>query len=192
MTRAAFLDRDGTLNVRPPLHEYLNRPEDFRWLPGAAEGAGRLAAAGFALFVVSNQRGLSRGITSWAAVRAIEERIQAGLEAHGARVTAFAYCPHGLDDGCRCRKPRPGLILDLAERYAIDLAASWMIGDAASDVEAGRRAGCRTGLVGGAEGDAAPDLVAPSLGTLTALIVDGPGGGADAVHPSAGRTTSWT
>ena len=92
--RAVFLDRDGTLNERPAEHCYLRSPTQFRWLPGAREGAALLAKAGYVLAVVSNQRGLARGLLDRAALRAIEARVQRGLAAHGCRIEAFRYCPH--------------------------------------------------------------------------------------------------
>jgi D-glycero-D-manno-heptose 1,7-bisphosphate phosphatase len=158
---AVFLDRDGTLNVRPAEHEYVTAAQDFTWLPGAREGVARLAQAGYVLTVVSNQRGVGRGLVSRDVLEDIERRIQGDLAAEGCAIEAFRYCFHGDGDDCDCRKPRPGMILDLAGALELDLAASWVIGDAASDAAAGRAAGCRTAIVGGA--DATADLVAPSL-----------------------------
>jgi len=161
--RAVFLDRDGTLNERPAEHCYLRSPTQFRWLPGAREGAALLAKAGYVLAVVSNQRGLARGLLDRAALRAIEARVQRGLAAHGCRIEAFRYCPHDLDMGCSCRKPAPGLLLDLAKDLRLDLGRSWMIGDSESDVLAGTAAGCRTILLGRSPRDSRPDAVLGSL-----------------------------
>jgi histidinol-phosphate phosphatase family protein len=167
--RAAFLDRDGTLNVRPPEHEYVTRPEDFAWLPGAIEGMLALADAGFVLAVVSNQRGIARGVISRKTLTAIEAEIQAELAPHGAEIAAFRYCPHELDAGCDCRKPKPGMLLELATALNLELAGSWMIGDSATDVAAGRAAGTHTALIASAgEGDA--DLTAPTLLDVAAKI----------------------
>ncbi len=161
--RAAFLDRDGTLNVRPPLHEYVVSADDFAWLPGAAEGAALLARAGYVLAVVSNQRGVARGKLTEEVLRQVEARIQRELEAHGCRVEAFRYCPHELADACECRKPKPGMLVELARTLELDLAQSWMIGDSPSDVAAGAAAGCRTALIGESGGMPQPELVAGSL-----------------------------
>lgn len=169
--RAVFLDRDGTLNERPPEHEYVTSEHDFRWLPGAPEALARLARTGFLLAVVSNQRGVARGQVTTAALRAIERRIQTDLEPYGCRIDAFSYCLHDLDAGCACRKPRPGMLLDLAASLDVDLASSWMVGDAASDVEAGRAAGCRTALIGATNAGGAADLAAPTLEDASRLIV---------------------
>jgi D-glycero-D-manno-heptose 1,7-bisphosphate phosphatase len=170
--RAVFLDRDGTLNERPPEHEYVSSEHDFAWLPGAREALARLARTGFVLAVASNQRGVARGLVTVAALHAVERKIQADLEPHGCRIEAFGYCLHDLDAGCACRKPRPGMLHDLAASLDLDLASSWMVGDAGSDVEAGRAAGCRTALVGAANArGAAADLVAPTLDETSRLIV---------------------
>jgi D-glycero-D-manno-heptose 1,7-bisphosphate phosphatase len=161
--RAAFLDRDGTLNVNPPEHDYVPSLAGFAWLPGAIEGAAALATAGFLLAVVSNQRGIARGLVSPQTLVEIEDEIQAALEPHGARIAAFRYCPHELDEGCDCRKPAPGMLLELATDLDVDLASSWMIGDSPTDVAAGRAAGCRTALLGPASTSTDADLLADSL-----------------------------
>jgi D-glycero-D-manno-heptose 1,7-bisphosphate phosphatase len=169
--RAVFLDRDGTLNVRPPEHRYVTSPKDFAWLPGAAEGAARLAAAGYVLAVASNQRGVSLGVVEPAVLRAVEVRIQRDLGEHGCAIEAFGYCPHDVGAECTCRKPRPGMILRLARELDLDLRHSWVIGDSESDVLAGQAAGCRTALLGTVPDTCEPDLVAPSLEAASELVV---------------------
>jgi D-glycero-D-manno-heptose 1,7-bisphosphate phosphatase len=169
--RAVFLDRDGTLNVRAPEHEYVTSVRDFVWIPGAREAAARFAHAGFVLTVVSNQRGVARGIVKPEALAAIEQRIQHDLAPYDCAVEAFRYCIHNDADACDCRKPKPGMLLDLAQRLDLDLGASWMIGDAESDVRAGEAAGCATALIGeNLSGDRA-DVVAASLIDASELIV---------------------
>jgi histidinol-phosphate phosphatase family protein len=168
LRRAAFLDRDGTFNVRPAEHDYVKTPEEFAWLPGAVEGAVALARAGYLLFVVSNQRGIARGLVTTDTLQEIEAEIQRTLAPHGAQITAFRYCPHEADEGCTCRKPRPGLILDLARDYEIDLRNSWTIGDSPSDVEAGRAAGTHTALIAAA---GTADLLVTSLVDFAAALV---------------------
>jgi len=146
--RAAFLDRDGTINENPPPHEYVTRIEDFRLLPGAAQGMARLGDCGHALVVVSNQRGVARGLVSQEVLRATERVLQDALRPLGAEIAGFYYCPHELDEDCDCRKPRPGMLLEAAEELSLDLGGSWMIGDSQSDMEAGSAAGCRTVYLG--------------------------------------------
>lgn len=104
----------------------------------------RLARAGWLLVVVSNQRGINRGLVTHGTLREIEDLIQDAMAAHGCRVQAFRYCPHGEDQRCLCRKPRPGLLVAAARNLGLDLTRSWMIGDAPEDVICGRAAGCRT------------------------------------------------
>jgi D-glycero-D-manno-heptose 1,7-bisphosphate phosphatase len=170
--RAVFLDRDGTLNVRPAEHSYVETLEGFVWLPGAVEGASALARAGYVLAVASNQRGIARGLVSWSAIAAIEAEIQARLGEHGAQIAAFRYCPHELDEGCDCRKPAPGMLLALARELDVDLARSWMVGDSRSDVAAGRAAGCRTALIdsSGERPPSAELVTASLLAAATAIL----------------------
>jgi D-glycero-D-manno-heptose 1,7-bisphosphate phosphatase len=161
--RAAFVDRDGTINARPAPHAYLQSADSFAWLPGAVDGLVCLAEQGYGLIVVSNQRGVARGLVSWSVLREIEQRIQLGLAPHGRRIESFRYCPHEIDDACLCRKPAPGLLLDAARECEIDLARSWMIGDAESDVLAGIAAGTATARIA-ADGEAsAASIIEPSL-----------------------------
>jgi D-glycero-D-manno-heptose 1,7-bisphosphate phosphatase len=169
--RAAFLDRDGTLNVRPSEHAYVTSVADFAWVPGAATGAARLASAGYVLAIASNQRGVARGLVDTTTLRAVEGVIQRTLAQHGCAIEAFRYCVHGEGANCGCRKPRPGMILRLARELDLDLRHSWMIGDSESDVLAGQAAGCRAALVGTTPKLCEPDLVAESLDAASALIV---------------------
>jgi D-glycero-D-manno-heptose 1,7-bisphosphate phosphatase len=173
---AAFLDRDGTINRRPAAHAYVETVDGFVWLPGALEGASALAHAGFVLAVVSNQRGIARGLVSWPTLAGIEREIQRRLRERDSEIAAFRYCPHELGDGCDCRKPAPGMILELARVLRLDLRRSWMIGDSASDIFAGQAAGCLTALIedGGSppQPDLRPDIVAPSLQAAVAAILD--------------------
>jgi D-glycero-D-manno-heptose 1,7-bisphosphate phosphatase len=141
---AAFLDRDGVVNVEVG---YLDDPGRVRLQWGSAVAVRALNAAGWLVVVVTNQSGVSRGYYTLETVEAIHREVQRRLQAVGARVDAIYFCPHQPDDRCRCRKPEPLMLLEAAERLGTDLARSWMIGDKASDVEAGRRAGCRTALV---------------------------------------------
>lgn len=170
---AAFLDRDGTLNVSPAPHRYVERAEDFRWLPGAADAAAALAGAGYVLVIASNQRGVARGMVTAATLQQIEHEIQAELARRGQTVSAFKYCPHDLDAGCDCRKPRPGMLLQAARELELDLARSWMIGDSASDVAAGHAAACQTALIGTPDTAPDADLHAGSLLEVSRLILDG-------------------
>jgi len=172
MTRkAAFLDRDGTLNVKAPEHEYVTSEHAFIWLPGAREGLARLAKAGYVLAVASNQRGVTRGLVTPGVLSAIEARIQRDLASYGCSIEAFRYCTHNDEANCDCRKPKPGLVLDLARELGVDLDGSWMIGDSESDVQVGAATGCSTALIGAGRVDTAADIVAASLAEASELIV---------------------
>lgn len=140
---AAFLDRDGVLNKRPPEHDYVRSSDGFSLLPGAAGALRRLADAGYTLVVVSNQRGVARGLVTWETLSEIEEIVRREAQVH----VAFYYCPHELSDACDCRKPAPGMLLRAARELGLDLSRSVMIGDAESDVDAGDAAGARTILI---------------------------------------------
>ena len=146
MKKAVFLDRDGTL-VREV--EFLSRREDMELLPGVAYALARLGKAGYLRLIVSNQSGVARGYFDGATQEQLNDALRADLQEQGADVEGVAFCPHHPDYSgpCACRKPEPGLLLELSERLGVDLAASWMVGDKVSDVGAGRNAGCRTVLV---------------------------------------------
>ena len=144
MMRAAFLDRDGVINRRPPEGQYVTRWEEMQFLPGVPEGIALLARAGYCVFVVSNQRCASKGLLTQDELESIHQRMCQELADAGAVITKVYYCPHEKQPPCSCRKPAPGMLLTAAQTYELDLASSWMIGDSEIDVEAGRNAGCRT------------------------------------------------
>lgn len=143
---AVFLDRDGTV-IREV--DYLADPELVELFPGAGEALRELQQAGFALCLVTNQSGVARGRVSLEALEAIHQRLAELLAAEGVTLDDLQSCPHHpeITGPCLCRKPLPGMLLDAAERLDLDLARSWMIGDAERDLRAGERAGCRTLLV---------------------------------------------
>lgn len=189
---AAFVDRDGVINDPVP-DRRSGRPEspyrarDVRLAPGASQGLGMLADAGYTIVVASNQPAAAKGTATRAALEAVHARVEALLAAEGVVPAAWEYCMHhpdavdaALRGPCDCRKPAPGMLLRAAERLGLDLARSWMLGDSDADVEAGRRAGCRTVLIehpGTAHrrGRAEPDLVAADLaGAARAVVREGP------------------
>jgi D-glycero-D-manno-heptose 1,7-bisphosphate phosphatase len=174
---AVFLDRDGVLNVRPPPHCYVSSAAAFRWLPHVPESLARLSAAGYPLVVVSNQQGLARGVVSWPALREIERVMSNVLRDAGAPLLATYYCPHHVDQGCACRKPRPGMLLRAARDHRLDLERSTMIGDAESDVEAGLAAGCRTIRIATPGTVSTAHRVAPDLPAAARLILLGSASG---------------
>lgn len=156
MNRAVFLDRDGTLNREV---NYLADPAQLELLPGVAEGLARLAQNQWLLCVVTNQSGVARGILSEATLAEIHGRLRELLANEGVTLDWIGHCPHHPEHGtpalrqaCNCRKPEPGLLLRAAADLDIDLTRSWMVGDSARDLEAGRSAGCRSILVGTGNG----------------------------------------
>lgn len=169
MRPAVFLDRDGTINVRPPEHEYVARIEDLQILSDAIEGMVRLAACGFDLVVVSNQRGVGRGLVDPGLLLEVEDVLQEDLNPYGVWIRGFYYCLHAIEDDCDCRKPKPGLLLSAADALDLDLERSWMIGDSASDIEAGTAAGCHTAYVG-PKSPISADITSSSLGRVASVI----------------------
>ena len=176
--RAVFLDKDGTLVVDVP---YNVDPSQIRLTPGAAEGVRLLREAGYRLAIVTNQSGVARGYFPESALPAVWERLRELLDAEGGGFDAVRYCPHhprgvvpAYAGACDCRKPMPGLLHRAAADLGVDPADAWMVGDEPKDVEAGRRAGCRTVLVGRAEAFVplrTPDLVALDLADAARQIL---------------------
>jgi D-glycero-D-manno-heptose 1,7-bisphosphate phosphatase len=140
--RAVFLDRDGVINraiVRDGKPYPPSTVEELEIVPGARESLDALKQAGFLLIVVTNQPDIARGTKAPAEVKAIHTALQQALP-----LNDFFICAHDDADRCDCRKPKPGLLLSAAEKHAIDLSRSFMLGDRWRDVEAGARAGCST------------------------------------------------
>ncbi len=167
---AVFLDRDGTIN-----HEvqYLHDPAKLRLTRGAARAIRLLNEAQMLVIVVTNQSGIGRGYYSLQAMEAVHRELTRRLSDRGAHLDAIYYCPHLPTAGCECRKPRPGLLLRAAVEWGLELSRCTAVGDKVSDLEAGRRAGCRTVLVLSGHGPQAlrefrglgwqPDVVTKSL-----------------------------
>jgi D-glycero-D-manno-heptose 1,7-bisphosphate phosphatase len=138
---AVFLDRDGVLNEDKG---YVHKLEDLRILPGVVDALKDLKLRGFLLIVISNQSGVARGLFGQAEVEAFNDHLRTELVRLGAPpLDDVFYCPHGPNDGCACRKPQAGMVLDAARRHGIDLALSWLVGDKADDVACALAAGVR-------------------------------------------------
>lgn len=171
--RFVLLDRDGVLNREGD--PFVLTPSQLELLPGAADAVARMNDAGFDVVVVTNQSCVGRGLIDGAALEAVHERLRELLaESNGTLVDIYA-CPHTPAEGCRCRKPRPGLLLDAAHEHDIDLASTWFVGDALPDLEAALAAGCRPALVRTGKGAQTerPDGVAefPDLAAFADWIV---------------------
>lgn len=138
--KVIFLDRDGTLNVRPPRACYIERPEDFVWLPEAREAMKKLKDAGYTIILISNQPGIARGNLTEETLAAIHKKMQADLREIGAKIDGIYYCPHNWDEGCECRKPKPGMFFQAQKELSLDLTKCVMIGDDERDMEAAEKA----------------------------------------------------
>jgi D-glycero-D-manno-heptose 1,7-bisphosphate phosphatase len=159
-----FLDRDGVINRRLP-GDYVRSWEQFRFLRGARSGLRLLREAGFLLIVFTNQRGIARGLMTEEDLAAIHRRMRAELERAGAPLDAIYHCPHGLDAGCDCRKPRPGMLHQAIARFGVDPARSWVVGDTPADLEAGLAVGI-PGILVVPRGGVRP----PGVRTATSLL----------------------
>jgi D-glycero-D-manno-heptose 1,7-bisphosphate phosphatase len=143
--KLVILDRDGTINADSD--EYIKSPEEWQPLPGALEAIARLNHAGWHVVIASNQSGLGRGLFDVASLNAMHAKMHKLLSSHGGRIDAVFYCPHTPDEGCRCRKPEPGLFEQIADRFGVDLKDVPVVGDGVRDLQAGVAAGCEPHLV---------------------------------------------
>ena len=146
LRKAIFLDRDGTINRQVG---YVTSPEQLELIAGTSKAIAQMRRLGYVVIVITNQAAVQRGTITAARLEEIHKRLETLLGDEGSYVDAMYYCPHAPEHNCACRKPLPGMILAAARDYKIDLAASWMIGDAASDMQAGQTAGCKLASVGG-------------------------------------------
>jgi D-glycero-D-manno-heptose 1,7-bisphosphate phosphatase len=172
MNRAVFIDRDGVIN-RATVKDGRPYPpmslEEFELLPGVTEATKALSEADFKLIVVTNQPDVATGIQKRSVVESMHQTIRESLPLDGIKV-----CYHVDDNGCHCRKPLPGMLLDAASELSLDLSQSFMIGDRWRDVEAGKAAGCKTILVESAYNEKSaqnPDAVVSSLLEASQLIL---------------------
>jgi D-glycero-D-manno-heptose 1,7-bisphosphate phosphatase len=143
--KLVILDRDGTINADSD--EYIKSPEEWQPLPGALEAIARMNHAGWHAVIASNQSGLGRGLFDVASLNAMHAKMHKMLSAQGGRIDAVFYCPHTPDEGCRCRKPQPGLFEQIGDRFGIDLKGVPVVGDTVRDLQAGVAAGCEPHLV---------------------------------------------
>lgn len=149
--KAVFLDRDGTIIEDVG---YLNSPQQIKFIPGSLEAIRLLSEAGYKIIIISNQSGIARGLITEDMLQTIDKIIHRQVIHGGGHIDASYYCPHHPEHGaypyqqeCECRKPHPGLIKKGEKTFALDLKGSFMIGDKATDVETGKRAGTKTILV---------------------------------------------
>lgn len=145
--KVVFLDRDGVINKKPPGHDYVKEWEEFGFLPGAKDAIGLLKQNRYKVFVISNQRGIARGLMTKEDLDKIHKNMQRELEKSGGEIDAIYYCPHNYKDNCDCRKPKPGMFFQAADDHDVDLTRGVFIGDSETDLLAGEAAGVKTILV---------------------------------------------
>lgn len=145
MRRAVFIDRDGVICHNR--NDHVKSWEEFTFLPGAVGALVRLARLDWPVVIITNQAVINRGIMPVEAVEDINARMVRAIEAAGGRIDRVMYCPHRPDEHCTCRKPQPGMLLMAADDLGLDLSQSYLIGDAETDIQAGRAVGCHRYLV---------------------------------------------
>jgi len=140
-----ILDRDGTINHDSDA--YIKSPEEWRPIEGSLEAIARLTQADYRIAVATNQSGIARGLFDANTLIAIHNTMQRALGQVGGRIDAFFFCPHAADSACECRKPRPGMLIEIAKRFNVSLDDTYMVGDALRDLEAAAAAGAKPVLV---------------------------------------------
>ena len=143
--KLVILDRDGTINADSD--DYVKSPEEWEPIEGSLEAIARLTQAGFRVVVATNQSGIARGLFDTTTLVAIHDKLQKAVAQAGGRIDAFFFCPHAADSACDCRKPKPGMLLEVARRFNVALAEVYMVGDAQRDLEAAAAAGAKPVLV---------------------------------------------
>lgn len=160
------LDRDGVINEDSK--SFVKSADEWRPLPGSLDAIARLTRAGWRVVVVTNQSGLARGKFSYAALAAMHDKCARLLAPLGGRIDGWFFCPHGPDDGCRCRKPQAGLYAQAARALDCDFDSVPSVGDSARDLEAARAAGATPILVRTGNGAATEQTLAPDSGVTVA------------------------
>jgi D-glycero-D-manno-heptose 1,7-bisphosphate phosphatase len=154
--KLVILDRDGTINVDSD--QYIKSPDEWRPIPGSLEAIARLTQAGYRLVVATNQSGIARGLFDVATLNAIHDAMHRAVAQAGGRIEAVFFCPHAADSDCACRKPKPGMLLEIGRRFNVALEDVDMVGDALRDLQAAESAAARPVLVLTGKGQATHDL----------------------------------
>ncbi|MFO1266838.1 MAG: D-glycero-beta-D-manno-heptose 1,7-bisphosphate 7-phosphatase [Rubrivivax sp.] len=168
-TKLVILGRDGILNKYR--EDHVKSAAEWLPIPGALEAVARLNHAGWHVVVATNQAGIGRGLIDMASVNAIHTHMNQMLLAQGGRLDAVFFCPHTPEDGCACRKPLPGMMRDIGQRYGVDLAHVPMVADTLRDLQAAEAAGCEPHLVrSGRAADLAPEQVQQMLDKVPGAV----------------------
>lgn len=172
-----ILDRDGVINYDSD--KFIKSPEEWKPLPGSLEAIASLCQAGYRVVVATNQSGVGRGLFDMPMLNAIHEKMHKACAQAGGRIDAIYFCPHAADAGCECRKPKSGMIEEIAERYGMDLKGVPSVGDSLRDLEASARLGAQPFLVLTGKGQKTqakgglPEgtLIYPDLAAVVATLV---------------------
>ena len=151
MLKLLILDRDGVINYDSDA--YIKSVEEWIPLPGSIEAIAQLSKAGWTVAIATNQSGIARGYYDIATLEAMHARLRALVAEQGGEVGLVVYCPHGPDEGCDCRKPKPGMLKIIAEHYKVPLAGIWFVGDSLGDLEAAKAVDSQPVLVKTGKGD---------------------------------------
>ncbi|MSQ54890.1 MAG: D-glycero-beta-D-manno-heptose 1,7-bisphosphate 7-phosphatase [Betaproteobacteria bacterium] len=143
--KLVVLDRDGTINHDSD--NYIKSPAEWKPIKGSLEAIARLSQGGYRIVVATNQSGIGRGLFDMAALNAIHDTMHRAVQQAGGRIDAIFFCPHAADAGCACRKPKPGLLLEIAARMNVVLRDVPMVGDSRKDIDAASAAGAKPVLV---------------------------------------------
>jgi D-glycero-D-manno-heptose 1,7-bisphosphate phosphatase len=143
--KAIFLDRDGVINADRA--DYVKSVDELIIFDYAGKAIEKFNELGYLVFVISNQQGVAKGLISIESLQEMQKEIEKHVEQAQGKITEFKYCLHMAADNCNCRKPKPGMILEIAEKYNINLSKSFFIGDTPKDITAGKTTGCKTILV---------------------------------------------
>jgi D-glycero-D-manno-heptose 1,7-bisphosphate phosphatase len=143
--KLVILDRDGVINVDSDA--FIKSPDEWVAIPGSLEAIARLNQAGYRVAIASNQSGIGRGLFDMAALNAMHEKMNRAAAAVGGRIDAVFFCPHTHEDDCECRKPKPGMLQQIVERFEIDPEVTPVVGDSLRDLQAGAALGFATHLV---------------------------------------------
>ncbi|MDD3374993.1 MAG: HAD family hydrolase [Candidatus Omnitrophica bacterium] len=181
--KIAFLDRDGVINQFPGFGKYVTKVKDFHFIPGSIEAIVDLTKRGYAIFVVSNQAGVAKGIYSERKLEQINDYMMRHVKKAGGRIKKVFYCRHRSDAGCDCRKPNIGSIeraLKIINKESKDAKYAYFVGDDKTDIEAGHNAGCKTILVLSGKNQrkdakswaVQPDFIAQTLSDARKIIIN--------------------
>ena len=172
-----ILDRDGVINFDSDA--YIKSVEEWIPLPGAIEAIAQLSKAGWTGAIATNQSGIARGYSDVAPLDAMHARLRALVAEQGGEVGLIVYCPHGPDEGCACRKPKPGMLQTIAKHYGADLAQCWFVGDSLGDLQAAQAVDSQPVLVKTGKG---LQTLAKSLPVNTLIFDDLAAVAAELIH----------